>query len=123
MEIRDNFNLFNLFLDKKVKILVDQKFFYVRVPTIREYCLDDTINAIFHIWTLTGEERQKITPMSCEEPFDLVINILFNLGMYKEYSIMANKFKEVLEFFIPNIKIDYKGKQLIVDDITITNEV
>ena len=123
MEIRDNFNLFNLFLDKKVKIFVDQKFFYLRVPTIREYCLNDTINAIFHIWILPEEERAKFVPVKCEESLDLVINILFNFGMYKEYTEITSKFKQVLEFFIPNIKLDYKSKQLIVDDINITNEV
>ena len=49
MTIKDNFSLFNLFLDKKVKITVDKESFYVRVPTIREFCLEEEINAVFHM--------------------------------------------------------------------------
>ena len=32
MEIKDNFNLFNLFLDKHVKVYIDNKVFQVRMP-------------------------------------------------------------------------------------------
>lgn len=49
MELKDNFNIFNLFLDKKVKIFVDQKVLQVRVPTIREFIQMDKINATYHI--------------------------------------------------------------------------
>jgi hypothetical protein len=49
MLIKDNYSLFNLFLDKKVKITVDQKSFYVRVPTIKEFSLDEKINAVYHM--------------------------------------------------------------------------
>ena len=49
MEIRDSFNIFNLFLDKHVKIYVDNKFFRVRVLTIREFCMEETYNAMYHM--------------------------------------------------------------------------
>ena len=49
MEIRDNFNIFNLFLDKHVKIYVDNKFFRIRVLTIREFCVEETYNAMYHM--------------------------------------------------------------------------
>ena len=49
MEIKDNFSLFNLFLDKKVKISIDKKSFYVRVPTVREFCMEEEINSMFHM--------------------------------------------------------------------------
>lgn len=123
MELKDNFNIFNLFLDKKVKIFVDQKVLQVRVPTIREFIQMDRINATYHIWTLSTEKMKTIIPLPCEDSFDLVNNILFKLGIYKEYSSITSGFKEALEFFIPNVKIDYKNKQLIVDDITITSEI
>jgi hypothetical protein len=54
---------------------------------------------------------------------DLVYNILFNLGIYKEYEEIVLSFKEALMFFIPNIKFNYKEKILIVDDIIITEEI
>lgn len=49
MEIKDNFNIFNLFLDKKVKIFVDQEVFQIKLPTIREFTQMDKINAAYHI--------------------------------------------------------------------------
>ena len=49
MELKDNFNILNLFLDKKVKIFVDQKVIQVRGPTIREFIQMDKINATYHI--------------------------------------------------------------------------
>lgn len=123
MEIKDNFNIFNLFLDKKVKIFVDQEVFQIKLPTIREFTQMDKINATYHIWTLSTDKMASIIPIPCEDSFDLVNNILFKLGIYKEYSSIVNSFKEVLEFFIPNITIDYKNKKLIVDNITITSEI
>ena len=123
MEIKDNFNIFNLFLNKKVKIFVDQEVFQIKLPTIREFTQMDKINAIYHIWTLPEEKMQTIIPVPCKDSFDLVNNILFKFGIYKEYSSILDHFKEALEFFIPNIKIDYKNKKLIVDNITITSEI
>ena len=123
MEIKDNFNIFNLFLDKKVKIFVDQEVFQVKLPTIREFIQMDKINATYHIWILSTDKMKSIIPIPCEDSFDLVNNILFKLGIYKEYSSIINSFKEALEFFIPNIIIDYKNKKLIVDNITITSEI
>jgi hypothetical protein len=49
VEIKDNFSIFNLFLDKKVKIYVGSKTFLLKVPTIREFSLNDEINAVYHM--------------------------------------------------------------------------
>lgn len=64
-----------------------------------------------------------IVPVEHKESLDLIRNVLFQFGIYKEYTALVNGFKTVLQFFIPNIQIDFKNKQLIVDNITITNEV
>ena len=123
MEIRDNFNIFNLFLDKQVKIYVNQKFFFLKVPTIREISLNDQLNAVYHMWLLPVDQMSTIVPVEHKESLDLIRNVLFQFGIYKEYTALVNGFKTVLQFFIPNIQIDFKNKQLIVDNITITNEV
>ena len=123
MTIKDNFSLFNLFLDKKVKITVDKESFYVRVPTIREFCLEEEINAVFHMWTLPLDQLEKILPIKTDTSFDLVSNMFFQFGMYKEYSGIVDNFQHALEFFIPNIEIDYKNKELTIGNITITNDI
>ena len=121
MEFKDSFSIFNLFLDKKVKITVDQKSFYIRVPTIKEFSLNEAINSTYHMWTMPTDKMEQI--IHCNSSFEFVNNILFQLGIYKEYNSALKSFKEGLYFFIPDIEIDYKNKKLIVDDITITEEV
>ena len=121
MEFKDSFSIFNLFLDKKVKITVDQKSFYIRVPTIKEFSLNEAINSTYHMWTMSTDKMEQI--IHCKSSFEFVNNILFQLGIYKEYNSALKSFKEGLYFFIPDIEIDYKNKKLIVDDITITQEV
>lgn len=123
MEIKDNFSIFNLFLDKKVKIFVDNHTFQVRVPTIREFSLEDKVNAIYHMWVLPEDKLQTILPIPCEDSFEFINNLIFQMGIYKEYSTIVNTTKEVLSFFMPEFEIDYKHKQLIVDGITITREI
>ena len=49
MQLRDDFNLFKLYLDKNVKIYVDNSPFKVKVPTIRDFYTNDEMNAIYHL--------------------------------------------------------------------------
>ena len=123
MEIRDNFNIFNLFLDKHVKIYVDNKFFRVRVLTIREFCVEETYNAIYHMWTLPSSQIEKTLPILTRTSFELVYNILFQMGIYKEFSGITTSMVNALEFFLPELEIDYQNKQLIVDNIIITEDI
>lgn len=123
MEIRDSFNIFNLFLDKHVKIYVDNKFFRVRVLTIREFCMEETYNAMYHMWTLPSSKIEKILPISTKTSFELVHNIIFQMGIYKEFSSITTSMMSALEFFLPELEIDYQNKQLIVDNIIITQDI
>ena len=123
MEIRDTFNIFNLFLDKKIKVYVGSKFFYLRLPTIKEFSLEDKLNSTYHIWTLPTEKLQQMIPVPVEDSFHFINIVLFQIGMYREYQSVVINFKTTLQFFIPNIKIDYREKELKVDDIIITNEI
>lgn len=123
MEIKDNFSIFNLFLDKHVKIYIDKNFFRVRVLTIREFCIEDTYNAMYHMWTLPTSQIEKILPIPTKTSFELVCNILFQMGIYKEFSGITASTVEALKFFLPELEINYSNKQLIVDNITITEDI
>lgn len=123
MEIKDNFSIFNLFLDKHIKIQTNMGSFSVKVPTIKEFSLYDNINAVYHIWVLDSEDRKRVIPIACNSSFELLNAVLFQFGIYKEYSEITSKFKDALSFFIPHIEINNKDKQLIVDDIIITEDI
>lgn len=45
------------------------------------------------------------------------------MGIYKEFSSIATTMVDALEFFLPELEIDYQNKQLIVDNITITEDI
>lgn len=123
MEIKDNFSIFNLFLEKKVKIYINKKYFIINIPTIREFSLNEILNSSYHVWTSDLEKLEEIVSRKLTSSFDFLNIILFQLGIYREYQDVVENFKESLQFFIPDIKIDYQNKQLIVDDITITKEI
>lgn len=123
MEIKDNFSIFNLFLDKKVKIFIDNRSFYVKVPTIKELSLDEILNSSYHIWIQPVDKMKKMLPMDFKDSFEFLNIILFQLGIYQEYNTIAYNFKKTLSEIVPNIEIDYKNKQLIVNDIIITSEI
>ena len=123
MEFKDNFGIFNLFLDKKVKVYADQKTFFVKVPTIREFNSLDYINSAYHLWNLPVSKMKQVIARECKEPLDFITNVIFYLGIYKEYEAVVKSFKSALEFYLPDLEIDYKNKQLIVGSTIITNEV
>jgi hypothetical protein len=66
---------------------------------------------------------EKTLPIKTTTSFELLNNIIFQLGMYREYSNILKSFNNVLKFFIPGIEIDYQNKKLIVDGIIITEEI
>ena len=67
MEFKDSFSIFNLFLDKQVKITVAHKSFYIRVPTIREFSLNEAINSTYHMWTMSIDKLEQI--IHCKSSF------------------------------------------------------
>lgn len=121
--IKDNFDIFTLFLDKKVKIYIDKKFFYVRVPTIRELCLDEVLNGTYNLWIAPLNKIKTLIPEQVEDSFDFVKTVIFQLGIYKEFRETVNNFKKTLNFFIPGIQIDFANQQFIINDIIITTEI
>ena len=123
MKIEDNFSLFNLFLDKHVKITVDGDSFKVRVPTIKELSLNDQLNAAYHLWILPQKKLKTIAVVPFNSSFEFLNGIIFHLGIYKEYSEVAKNFREALEFFIPGVEIDFSNKQITIEGITMTEEV
>jgi hypothetical protein len=69
------------------------------------------------------EQIEKAIPIETHSSFELVGNILFQLGIYKEYKAITKSFKDALEFFLPSVEINNAKKQLIVNGIIITEEI
>ena len=122
MEIRDDFNLFKLFLEKNINIHVDGSVFKIKVPTIKNLYLNNTINATYHLITLGDSERKKLI-QNVESSFEFVSTIVFQLGIYKEYSTLAQTIVGGLKELLPGIEIDYTNKQFTIEDLIITDEI
>ena len=122
--IKDNFSILNLFLDKTVKIIInDNKSFNVVVPTIKEFSLNEVVNINYHIWTQSTKEISKKFGSDVTSSFKLINMVLFHLGIYQEYSMVKESFKSGLKYFLPDLQIDYAHKQIIIGDVILTEEI
>ena len=72
---------------------------------------------------MSAEHLEKLISLPIKSSYDFINIIIFQLGVYKEYSEVVNTMKNTLKFFVPKIEIDYKNKQFIVDGIIITEEI
>lgn len=121
--IKDNFSLMSLFATKKTSIYIGRGSFVIQHKTIRDFYADPEWNATYNLWSKTETEIEKELKIKVDTSFDFVCMVIFNLGQYREYSGVANNFKKYLKEIIPNININHKEKQLIVNNITITPEI
>ena len=108
MAFQNNFSIFNLFLDKKVTIYTDDIKFDVQVPTIKDLMKNNAIGTTYSLITSSAKKIQKLIPIKVENSFELIHNIFFVFGMYKEFNIIFKQLVEGVKFFIPNINIDFK---------------
>lgn len=57
------------------------------------------------------------------EVYDYICFILFELGKYKQYKFISDNIIECLKNICPDIVFDYKTKQIIINDITMTAQI
>ena len=123
MRIQDNFDLIRLFINKFITISVDNQDFNLRVPTISDLLLNKELSISYNLWTASLEKLQKDSGLKCDSSLEFVLKILFELNIYKEFENLSRFFETALQFFIPDVTIDYVKKHLIVNEIIITDEV
>ena len=131
MKITSNFSITKLFSSKDVLISVIEdddnnslkKTFILKIKTIRDLLEDLDWNGALHIYCMSVDEWRKIIPMEKQESFGYLELVLFELGKYRQYSDFADNLRDYLSEIIPDLEIDYKIKQLRVNDIIITSEI
>lgn len=123
MKITDNYSITTLFITKNINIYCDNKIIKLNVPTIKDLYTNLDLNSIYHIWTSSFEDLQKLYFTPITDYFHALETMIFEYGQYNRYRIIATKMREVLVWLIPNINIDMKLKTLSVDGLTITSEI
>ena len=123
MVIKDNYSITQLFVKKEIKIFIDNKYFHLILPTLRDLYEDDKWSNIFFLWTRTAKDSQKYYYKKVETALDMISLIVFDAGQYKEYKELHDYYEFYLKRWLPEIEMDYKLKQFKINGITINNDI
>lgn len=121
--IKDNFSITQLFITKQIRITVDDDFFYMKAPTIKDIYTNDDFNACYHMWIMPIEKLQKYYIVSIQTSFQALQLLLFDLGKYDKYQKLAERNKQALKLIFSNLDINISQQQLKIGNITITEEI
>lgn len=135
IEFTDDFDLFNLFISKEVKIVIKDtetkaiKSFVLRVPSIRDFYINNEMNALFAIWS-GGKEMWTnvggIQDFTWNDFLSLSNYILFVVNSTKQFFNLSAQFKKGFNFFFPSIDWEEseKNKALVIaPGVTMTKEI
>ena len=123
MKITDNYSITTLFITKNINIYCDNKIIKLNVPTIKDLYTNLDLNSIYHIWTSSFEDLQKLYFTPITDCFNAIETMIFEYGQYGKYRDIANKMRAVLSLFLPQVNIDMTQKEIKVNGITMTSEI
>ena len=128
MQITSNFSVTKLFASKNISIsIIDdsglKQTFILKVKTIRDLLEDIEWGGALSILCMGVDDWGKIIPVVQSEPIDYLTLVLFELGKYKQYNEFATSLTKYLEELFPGFEMDFKAKQMRVNNITITSEI
>lgn len=129
MEYENNFDLFQLFITKNIKIWEKgnpQNYFIVKAPTIRDFYLNENLNIVINLLNASEKELKEFNPLLKGEVnfVALVYSIFFDLSKYKQLWSFTKSLKEGLESLIPSISIDKINKKIFVKEgVELTDDI
>lgn len=127
MKLTDNFSVFNLFLDRSITIIVDDRYsFNIIPPSLKELKTNLDVSRAYYLWRSTDQQR-KILPKAASG-FVFLYAVIFTFGMYQEVKTLRTSLIKALETIIPGIKIDGVKKVFILPtdnnaQLTMTAEI
>lgn len=121
--IKDNFSITQLFMSKQIRITVDEEYFYLKAPTVKDFYTNDDFNACYHMWTMPIEKLQKYYIIPISSSFQGLQILLFDLGKYDKYQKLAKRSKQALKLILPTLNINISQRQLKISNIIMTEEI
>lgn len=123
MVFTNNFSVTKLFMSKDVTVYADGDSFIVRTHSVKDFYEDPELNSVFHLWTtsLTNIQKLYFTPVA--DSFDALKTMIFDYGKYDKYRDIANKMRNILPQFLPQIVINMAHHEFVVNGLTITSEI
>ena len=123
MIFNNNFSISKLFMGKDITVYADNNPFIVKVHSIKEFYENPDLNSVYHLWTSPLSIIQKLYFTEVKDSFDAMTTMIFEYGQYGKYRDIANKMREVLPLFLPQVNIDMTQKEIKVNGITMTSEI
>lgn len=123
MIFNNNFSVTKLFIGKDITVYADGKPFIVTTHSVRDFYENDDLNSIYHLWTSSLSQMQKLYFSEIKDSFDAVTTMIFQYGQFNRYREIANKMREILPLFLPQVEIDMSQHLILVNGITMTSEI
>lgn len=123
MVIQSNYSITQLFVSKDITLNIDGQNVLIHLPCLRDFYSNNTWNSVFFMWTRNIEDAQKYCFKKINNSLDIIKLYIFEASQFKEYSKVSAQFKEYLSKVIYDLDFDYKEHNLLVNGLTITEEI
>ena len=122
---KNNFDLFQLFITKRIHVWDENIHFDVIVPTIRELYQDEAVNLIRNFLTCSKEQLAQFNPFQDEDEIDsyhVILTTIFDLAPYAEYREYAARFREGLQKILPGTEFNNTNHTITIAQNVKLNE-
>lgn len=126
MEIKSDYSISKLFVNKTISIFVEGKIIKLKLRTLRDFYEDRDWNTFYHIISMSETSLAKTLKMQ-EDTFkdktqyDIIKFLIFDLGQFiqfkKIYTIFLDQFNKLFD------KFEFKQREFVIDDVTIDSDI
>ena len=126
MEIKSDYSISKLFVDKTVRISADNQIINLKLRTLRDFYEDRDWNAFYHIISMSevslGQTlKLKEEVLKEKSHYEIIKILIFDLGQFNQfkkiYTIFLDQFNKLFD------KFELKNGEFVIDDVTITNDI
>jgi len=126
VEINSNYSILNLFIkdNKEVKIFIGNQVIILYLKSLKNFFSNEEWATCYTI-ICRDEYRKKLLPtqFQSEDSLTEIKNLIFEFGMYAQYTKIVSLLREQLSTLIHNLFFDFKKKELIANDVIITSDI
>lgn len=125
MQIKDNFSITQLFLNKTVNVYIDNKqAFTLTAQPVKAFYEDNNWNAAYHIFSMNLKMWSELIPnVNITETWDYITAVLFQLSQFQQYKAIGDTIEHGLSCICPKCEINWHDKLVKFNDTIITPEI
>lgn len=124
MKIQSNYSISRLFIDKQITFYIENSgSFIMKVKTIYDFFHDDEWNIAYHFLVQSVSFYQKQLNPQIDSSFAALKMLVFDLGMYKQFSKTTEYIRNTLNDLFPQMTFNFLDKEILINNLTITEEI